>query len=151
MSVGAVFSAALFLLRGPLAEALGLSSSAPAIGAIAPSILFATGVSALRGYFQGRCDMIPTAVSQVIEQVMKLIVGLLLAWRLYPLGESIAAAAGRHGRRNRRLSGAVVPLYAKKAGNPSAKDGAVRLSQSHSACRPSGHSVRLCRTHRGCD
>lgn len=97
MSVGAVFSAALFLLRGPLAEALGLSSSAPAIGAIAPSILFATGVSALRGYFQGRCDMIPTAVSQVIEQVMKLIVGLLLAWRLYPLGESIAAAGAMLG------------------------------------------------------
>ncbi len=47
--------------------------------AIAPTLFFICIVSALRGYFQGLQNMIPTAVSQVIEAVGKLALGLLLA------------------------------------------------------------------------
>lgn len=38
------------------------------------------GLSALRGYFQGYENMVPTAVSQVIEQVFKFVFGLLLSF-----------------------------------------------------------------------
>ena len=46
---------------------------------IAPTVFFVCLSSALRGYFQGHQRMMPTAVSQIIESVGKLVFGLLLA------------------------------------------------------------------------
>ena len=50
-----------------------------AIAALAPMVLFMSLSSCLRGYFQGRSNMTPTAVSQVLESVVKLFVGIALA------------------------------------------------------------------------
>lgn len=50
--------------------------------AIAPAILFATIISAYRGYFQGLEIMKFSAISQVIEQMFKLLFGLLFAYFL---------------------------------------------------------------------
>ncbi len=50
-----------------------------AIAALAPMVLFMSLSSCLRGYFQGRSNMTPTAVSQVLESVVKLFVGIGLA------------------------------------------------------------------------
>ena len=47
--------------------------------AIAPTIFFICLSSAYRGYFQGLQDMIPTAVSQVIEAVAKVSIGVFCA------------------------------------------------------------------------
>lgn len=47
--------------------------------ALSPSVLCVCIMSSLRGYFQGHFDMMPTAISQVIESLFKLIVGLALA------------------------------------------------------------------------
>lgn len=44
--------------------------------AIAPSIFFCCCMSTYRGYYEGMQNMLPTAVSEVIEVVGKLIVGL---------------------------------------------------------------------------
>lgn len=55
---------------------------------IAPAILFVGMLSVLRGYFQGNLNMIPTAVSGVVEQVGKLIFGLYFAMKLLPFGVS---------------------------------------------------------------
>lgn len=46
---------------------------------IAPTVLFVCVSSALRGYFQGYQKMLPTAISQILESVGKLVFGLLLA------------------------------------------------------------------------
>ena len=51
-----------------------------AVMAIAPSVLMVAVLSVFRGYYQGRANMVPTAVSQVIEAMGKLFVGLGLAW-----------------------------------------------------------------------
>ncbi len=53
---------------------------------IAPAILFVALLSVFRGYFQGYLNMIPTALSTVIEQVGRLIFGLFLAGRLVRYG-----------------------------------------------------------------
>ncbi len=47
--------------------------------AIAPTLFFICISSAMRGYFQGYQDMAPTAVSQIIEALGKLIIGILFA------------------------------------------------------------------------
>lgn len=46
---------------------------------IAPSLFFVCVMSAYRGYLQGRRHMLPTAVSQLIEQVGKVAIALPLA------------------------------------------------------------------------
>ena len=50
-----------------------------AIAALAPMSFFMAMSSCLRGYFQGRANMTPTAVSQVLESIIKLFVGIALA------------------------------------------------------------------------
>lgn len=49
------------------------------IMALAPTLFFLSIMSALRGYFQGRSNMVPTAISQSIEAVTKVIIGVGLA------------------------------------------------------------------------
>ena len=49
------------------------------IMAIAPTLFFVCLTSAFRGYFQGHQIMWPTAVSQLLESLGKLFVGILLA------------------------------------------------------------------------
>lgn len=59
--------------------------------AMAPSLLFVSLMCAYRGYLQGMQMMEGTAVSQVTEQVIKLIVGYSLAYYLLPKGYEYAA------------------------------------------------------------
>ena len=47
--------------------------------AIAPAVLFVGILSVYRGYFQGNLNMLPTALSNVVEQVGKLVFSLTLA------------------------------------------------------------------------
>lgn len=65
--------------------------------AIAPALLFCPLMSAYRGFFQGRQDMNPTAVSQVVEQIFRVIIGLGLAILLLPKGVEFAAAGASFG------------------------------------------------------
>ena len=47
---------------------------------LAPSVLLVSAISVLRGWFQGRNDMFPTAISEVIEQAVKVGFGLFFAY-----------------------------------------------------------------------
>lgn len=77
--IGFFATGMMILLAKPLASLIGASSSYYCIIAVAPTLLFISVSSAIRGYFQGFQNMVPTAVSQVLEAFGKLIVGLLLA------------------------------------------------------------------------
>jgi stage V sporulation protein B len=76
--IGVVTSAGLALVSRPLAEWIGDPLSAPGFVAIAPALFFVAALSAYRGYFQGMNQMVPTAVSQVVEQVAKMAFGTIL-------------------------------------------------------------------------
>ncbi|WP_052217200.1 stage V sporulation protein B [Thermincola ferriacetica] len=56
-----------------------------------PGIFIVSLSSVFRGYFQGLHDMAPTATAQVIEQVIRITSGLLLAYYLLPRGITLAA------------------------------------------------------------
>lgn len=60
-----------------------LTDSYLAMIAIAPTLFFICLSSAARGYFQGLQNMVPTAVSNILEAVGKLGIGLLSAWYFY--------------------------------------------------------------------
>ena len=83
--VGLIFSIALFALAIPIAKLQGNPDVVKIYYAIAPSILLVCIISAFRGYFQGMQNMVPTAVSQIIEQFIKVGIGLVLAMLLAPI------------------------------------------------------------------
>lgn len=61
---------------------------------LAPCILIMGVLGVLRGYFQGLGTMIPTAVSQIIEQVVNAVVAVIAAWLLFGYGQRIDAVLG---------------------------------------------------------
>lgn len=65
-----------------------------AIGCLGPCVLLICIMSTYRGFFQGQSNMLPTSISQVLEAVMKLIVGMAAALALLRLTGSIPLAAG---------------------------------------------------------
>ena len=65
-----------------------------AIGCLGPCVLLICVMSTFRGFFQGQGNMLPTSVSQVIEAVVKLIVGMGAAVAILYFTQSVSLAAG---------------------------------------------------------
>ncbi len=66
----------LIVFSGVLSEAQGNISGRLAYIGIAPALVFAGLIAVLRGYFQGLSEMIPTSVSNLTEQIVKVALGL---------------------------------------------------------------------------
>lgn len=77
-----IFSIVIIILSKFVAEMQGNINAYLGYIAIAPAIIISTLIATLRGYFQGVENMIPTTVSMIIEQIIKLSVGLILAHKL---------------------------------------------------------------------
>lgn len=93
----AVSAVAVALLRNVISGIQGNTDAAIAYLALSPSLLFAGGISVLRGYFQGRSNMVPSGVSQLIEQAIKLLLGLGLSKLLIGRGVRYAVAGALIG------------------------------------------------------
>ena len=65
-----------------------------AIAALGPSCFLICLMSTYRGFFQGQSNMMPTSVSQVLESICKLIVGIAAAILLLWYTRSYSLAAG---------------------------------------------------------
>jgi len=65
--------------------------------AVAPAIFFACLMSVFRGYFQGYQLMTPTAISQIAEQLVRVIALVVLAFMLFPNGLEYAVAGATSG------------------------------------------------------
>lgn len=66
----------------------------PSIYVLAPGVFFSVLSSAYRGYHEGFCDMVSTAISQVLEAAVKLFLGLTLAWSILHFGMAEYAEKG---------------------------------------------------------
>ena len=77
--IGFVGTAAMMIFANKFALSAKMPDSYLAMLAIAPTIFFICLSSAYRGYFQGLANMVPTAVSQVIESAAKLGIGIIAA------------------------------------------------------------------------
>ena len=91
--LGTVSFLVMFALAQPLADLQGDGAAVQAVRAIAPACFFVCILSTFRGYAQGHGNMVPTAVSQIIEALGKLVIGLALAWLLVQAGASSSDAA----------------------------------------------------------
>jgi len=96
-AVGILGSGVMIALAPTFCRMIRSENAYDCILAIAPTVLLVCISSAYRGYFQGYQKMMPTAISQLIEAVGKLIFGLLFARMALQKGmepPKIAAAAG---------------------------------------------------------
>ncbi len=92
--VGALF---LFFGAGFLSNVMMDPEVKPGIQALSLALLCVSVMSAFRGYFQGHQNMFPTAISEVIEALGKLVFGYTLAMLLLQYGLQYAAAGAVFG------------------------------------------------------
>ncbi|QZY54736.1 putative polysaccharide biosynthesis protein [Crassaminicella profunda] len=103
-ALGIVTSTVLYFGSGVIVGFMKNDGARYSMMAIAPALLFVPIMAAFRGYFQGLQDMVPTAISQIIEQFGRTVVGFLLAYvllnkfnkelEIVAAGASFGAAAG---------------------------------------------------------
>ncbi len=89
--VGGVLSLLMLLFSHDIAVFQGNARAQTGYIAIAPSITLVSAVSVLRGYYQGKENMLPSALSQLLEQAVKLAFGLFLSSALISFGEEWGA------------------------------------------------------------
>lgn len=109
----------LFMMAGckMLANWMSQPDAWVAILCLGPCALFICIMSTYRGFFQGQENMRPTSVSQVLEALVKLAVGLVVAFMVLKMTGNIALAAGG-AILGVTASCTVSVLYLKKKLNP---------------------------------
>lgn len=109
---GLCAAAALFFGAAGLERLYHRAGLARPLRVLAPTAFIVAVLGVLRGWFQGRGNMVPTAISQIIEQVANMAVSLFATWqflRIYqarPDAPSFGAAGGTLGT----LAGAAAAL-----------------------------------------
>lgn len=79
-TVGVIGTLLMYMLAEPLAAIQGEGAIRLCCVMLCPSVFFVSVLSIVRGYFQGRGNMYPTAVTEVSEQVIKVALGCALAY-----------------------------------------------------------------------
>lgn len=124
--VGGVAAAFVFIFADQLATyVLNMPLAAIPLRVLAPAIFIMSFLGVYRGYFQGCSNMIPTAVSQIFEQIVNAIVSVAASYWLFELGHrtdlvkgtteygsSFGAAGGTLGTTMGALTALVFCLFA---------------------------------------
>ncbi|MBQ8279374.1 MAG: polysaccharide biosynthesis protein [Roseburia sp.] len=89
-------AAALILFFG--AEAFTVAMKTPfsifAVRVLIPTLIVVAVLGVLRGFFQGLGSMMPSAISQVLEQIANAIISVWAAYVLYKYGMKVGAILG---------------------------------------------------------
>ena len=118
VGIGALTTMIMLIFAKPLARLSGLYGAYYSFVALAPSLLFVSIMCSYRGYLQGLQQMTGTALSQVAEQLIKLIAGLVLAKIMLKRGPEFAAQGALLGVTISEIAGLIVIAafyYIKKA------------------------------------
>lgn len=110
--IGLVVSILLYSFATPLATFMGWPNAAIPLRVLAPTIFVFSIMGIIRGYFQGKKTMVPTALSQIIEQIFNAVfsvVAALLLVKAYADNVNVAAY-GASGGTTGTLVGAIFGL-----------------------------------------
>ncbi|MBQ1901318.1 MAG: polysaccharide biosynthesis protein [Lachnospiraceae bacterium] len=92
---GGTAAVVVYFLADVFANILKTPMCALALRVLAPVLFIVAIVGVLRGFFQGLHTMIPTAISQIAEQVLNAIVSVFAAYTLVRYGERVGAVLGQ--------------------------------------------------------
>lgn len=95
--MGVFMSSMLFLCAKPITKFIGYDKAYLAILTLAPSIILNAINSSYRSYFQGRHNMTPIAISQVVEQIGNTIFTILCSFLLMNISLEWGVAGGALG------------------------------------------------------
>ena len=87
----------MFLGASAIADLYKNPGAEASLKAVSLALLLAPIAASLRGYYQGRQDMKPTALTEIGEQMMRVAVGLSLAYAFYKTNLEKAAAGATFG------------------------------------------------------
>ncbi len=92
--LGLIFSLLMFLFPTEMAVAfVSKAMVSQCVYAISPAVLLICLTSAFRGYIQGNGNMTPTTVGQIIEVLVKVVVGLAVAIWFTRMHKSVPVSA----------------------------------------------------------
>ena len=80
--IGALGAVLMYMLARPLSRVQGEPAVELCCKLLAPAVFFVAVLSVVRGYFQGRHNMIPTAFTEICEQLLKVLAGVAFAIQL---------------------------------------------------------------------
>ena len=78
--IGGIGTILMLLLSGTLAKAQGETALVGGYITLAPSVFLVSILAVFRGWLQGKGNMKPTAISEILEQIIKVCIGLLFAY-----------------------------------------------------------------------
>ena len=119
-TLGTVFAIVMGVGAQKLANLIEIPDSYFSLLTLCPTLVIVAIMSVFRGYFQGMHTMVPTAISQIIEQVFNAFFSVYLAWVFLsvnvPEGMTenipLASAGGTMGTGIGALAGLIVVVFA---------------------------------------
>lgn len=91
VSLGTISATILLISAKTISQKIANPGAYLSIIALVPVLVFAPLDASLRGYFQGRQNMLPTGLSEILEQFFRVVIGLFLAY--YFLNKSLVKAS----------------------------------------------------------
>lgn len=110
--IGAVVGGLIYFGADFFASFIGLSRAAMPLRVLAPTIFCVAVLGVLRGFFQGHNTMVPTAISQVLEQIVNAVISCVAAYAFISVctNPDNKAVFGATGSTVGTFSGALVAL-----------------------------------------
>lgn len=94
LAVGLVGTALIYIVSVPFVSVIANSpESLFSVLLIAPAVLFCSVTAVYRGYYEGMSDALPTAISQVLEALVKAGLGIGLSYYVYIKGTEYFGSA----------------------------------------------------------
>lgn len=94
LSAGVIITALLYFGAPFYARDIAHNAQAAlSIQALAPAMLLFPLIAIMRGYFQGRQQMMPGGLSQIVEQILRVLTAVILAYLLIRYGYHLEVAA----------------------------------------------------------
>ena len=152
--VGSAVACIVFFFSDFIAKTImSMAPSAYALRVLAPGLLIVAVMGVLRGFFQGMGTMMPTAISQILEQIVNAVVSIIGASYLLEMGkkaaekannDSVAYAYGAGGGTLGTVCGALFGLlfllFVMKIYSPTIKK---QLKRDHSKKRESYREIYM--------
>ena len=109
--LGIIAFAIMFAGAGAIARFYKNPGAEASMRAVSFALLLTPFLASMRGYYQGRQEMKPTAVTEVIEQMARVAAGLSLAYIFYKTSLEKAAAGATFGASAGVLVALIVMLF----------------------------------------
>lgn len=133
LGIGTLMAIATVVFAKPLANLVKYNRAYLSVLCLAPSVLFTAVSCAYRGYFQGRGNMTPTAISQIVEQFINIVFSLIFAAFFIGKGLEQGVAGATVGTSLGALISALYLIY---------------YYSKHGKIRPYKHKGEIKREHR---